>query len=517
MEAALTAIPFSDAVERFDARWRRANMMLIAWAEHGLSRSAAWACAVLALLALQCYLAVIHHAWMDEWQALLIALQSPDWPHLLQNLRYEGHPPLWYAILRTLAVFLPPPMILTVAQLAIALGTQIAIFGWTAFSRTERLLIGLSYFVLIEFGTVSRSLSFGVLLTVLFFRARETWLKWTIIVLLPLVDFQFGLISIVAIALMIREGRWSYVGAGTWILAAMVAAWCVQPAPDMIPALDTKAPHLELLRGLIALSSMLVPLHYMQDQWHWAGALPPAIGIALGLAFLAFMFRHLQHDLIAVALMFGFVAINFLFTAVVYPLAVRHWTLVPLTFILLVGWTRVKGHTHATKPSFQAWLFVAALAGLWGTALNITRPFDSGHQAAAFIKRQGLQDKHWVAWPDINGPVPAAILERDIHNLGSRCAQSFIRWNYRSPIKTRTRFEQELRQVSNQYGRFYLISDQNVARVVSKGFVKRIAAFEPGYNGQIFQLFVVNPDAPESALRPHACVPGLRPLSEVFR
>lgn len=65
-----------------------------------LSVSRHWFAILGLLAAVQIWLVLSHRPWLDEYQALQIALQSPDFSALLENLRYEGHPPLWYLILR---------------------------------------------------------------------------------------------------------------------------------------------------------------------------------------------------------------------------------------------------------------------------------------------------------------------------------------------------------------------------------------------------------------------------------
>ncbi len=60
----------------------------------------------LSLLALYILLTVItmlaHEMWFDEIQAWLIARDSHDIVDLIHNLRYEGHPALWYLLLMPL-------------------------------------------------------------------------------------------------------------------------------------------------------------------------------------------------------------------------------------------------------------------------------------------------------------------------------------------------------------------------------------------------------------------------------
>jgi hypothetical protein len=182
------------------------------WArvEAALDAPVVWRTAVVLLMALQAILVVTHHAWLDEWQALQIAVQSPTLGDLLQNLRYEGHPPLWYLILRAIGTVIPYLWVLAVAQLGIAGATQALILFRAPLGRLERLLIGSSYFILFEFGTLSRSLGLGALLTVAFFAARSPRAAWGAVILLPMVDFQFGLVSLCLIALLLKDGRWSW-------------------------------------------------------------------------------------------------------------------------------------------------------------------------------------------------------------------------------------------------------------------------------------------------------------------
>lgn len=58
---------------------------------------------LLALYALAIGFALYWHAtWRDEMQAWLIVRDSADLPALFHNLRYEGHPALWYLLLMPL-------------------------------------------------------------------------------------------------------------------------------------------------------------------------------------------------------------------------------------------------------------------------------------------------------------------------------------------------------------------------------------------------------------------------------
>ena len=62
-----------------------------------------------------CFCAVLafflsrHTFWRDEVQAWQIAIHSESIPSLFHTLRYEGHPALWYLLLRAFGVLSDSP------------------------------------------------------------------------------------------------------------------------------------------------------------------------------------------------------------------------------------------------------------------------------------------------------------------------------------------------------------------------------------------------------------------------
>lgn len=87
----------------------------------------AFAAGVAAAAVLQVALIATHDYFVDEWQAVQIAVQSPDLAALLASLRFEGHPPLWYLLLRGLAALVGPGSALAAASLLCAPTTMMLI------------------------------------------------------------------------------------------------------------------------------------------------------------------------------------------------------------------------------------------------------------------------------------------------------------------------------------------------------------------------------------------------------
>ena len=61
-----------------------------------------------------------HEPWRDEWQAWLLARDSPSLKALLYNMRYEGHPPTWHVVLFALSRVTRSVVALQALQLVLA-------------------------------------------------------------------------------------------------------------------------------------------------------------------------------------------------------------------------------------------------------------------------------------------------------------------------------------------------------------------------------------------------------------
>jgi len=205
-----------------------------------------WPLAVAALLGFQFLLIFTHQPWLDEYQALQIAVEAPDLATMAQWLAYEGHPPLWYLLLRGLAYLMDPLWTLPVAAALCAIAMQGAVLFASPFNRIERLLIAASQFVLFEYLTISRSLSLGgaaMFAAMALWRSRAVWIA---IAVLPMCDFLFGVVSVGLAAMKLRERDLWRPGVALWVVSGLLAAWSVIPAVDAEPAIASGNPLVEL-------------------------------------------------------------------------------------------------------------------------------------------------------------------------------------------------------------------------------------------------------------------------------
>ena len=469
-------------------------------AETALARAPVWLACAAALFAFQLFLIWSHEAWADEMQALLIALEAPGLPSLMEWLTYEGHPPLWYWLLRVLGNLVEPHIVLPLAATLCAAITQGAILFASPFSRLERLFIALSQFMLFEFLTIARGTSLGVAIFVLALVAwRSRWF-WLLMAALPLVDFLFGVLSGVLLVLKWREKDLWWPGVAAWLAGSVFAAWTVIPASDMVSAHEAMNMPSGLLLWAQQVTALLVPFQGgLQPQWN-----SPVVPISMigWIVFLALCLYATMERPWHTAVMFGFLGFTLAFSLVIYPIGLRH---LMLAAMLLIGLSWL-ARTQDAPPSsaFRSWIALAAICGVASSLISTNKGFDSADQVLAEIEMRGLSDKHWIALPEWRVPSVAGRSDLAFTRAESACTFRFVRWDHKSEaLAGSEQFESFLHETISNYGKVHLLSDIRFSGF-DESLIVPLAEVPPGYNGIGYYLYTVGPQAPEkpSDLRP---------------
>lgn len=475
----------------------------------------AWFLACCFLLFLQSALILLHEPWLDEWQALQLAVQSPTLSDLLDNLRYEGHPPLYYLLLRGAAAIVPLPWVLVAVQLPIALATQSIILFRSFSDRILRLCFALSAFVLIDYGTIARSLSLGVLLFLVVWaslspvaqdKPRKGRWPWIWLCLLPAVDMLFGVLSLFCLVILVREGRWSWRGFAAWVIVSLLSAWTVIPAHDMVPALPPdEGPLIAAFKFLGFSAQLLVPLPFGYGGLQWNTTFPTTITLVLGYITLVagwWMRPTLRtHRWLLVALYVFMLS----FSMFVYSLPIRHLSLLALFFIALI-WREEMSGLRKPKP-FPIWLGMTACCGILLAAVNLVRPFDTAAPAALWIRQAGLTGAHWASYPDSSAQGVAMMNGMNFTRLGRICQQDFVRWNNGGKAVTAPAVKRRLDEIAGKYGQFYLLSESRLSfgHTFRKGDFVKLAHIPAGFNGQNYHVYLYAPTMPPRKERPAPC------------
>lgn len=466
---------------------------------------------IAAAAALQIALIATHDYFVDEWQALQIAVQSPDLAALLANLRYEGHPPLWYLLLRGIAAIVGPSSALAAASALCALTTLVVIAARAPLPRWARLAIVLAEPILFEYGTVSRGASLGVGLT---FLALALWDRrravWPVLALLPLVDFLFGVIALGLIAL-----RWSerarpwWPGVALFAVCSAAAAWSVIPAPGFVSVYRPSDPLRSLARWITEMAMVALPVQWNGGpQWDaaWVTPLTPLLGIA----FLLLVYHQTRERTVERLVALGFPLVMLVFMVAVHILAIRHVMLAAVVF-LAVLWRQGAAKVPLRRPTV-VWLAVGALCGLATAGFALARPFDTAPEAARTIRALKLENETWLSFPAQHAQGVSALSGIPFESAELGCRPDFVRWNFRHRLTDPVRLRDWLSREAARSGTFYLLSQHRPAR---GGPARHLATVEHGLDGKIYHLYRIAGSRPGRRSAAPPCVPGNKPFPPV--
>ena len=121
-----------------------------------------------------------HEMWRDEIQAWLLARDSSNILNLLNNLKYEGHTPLWHLLLFPLTKFQLSISSMQFLSWIIGVLTALIILFISPFGRLEKILFIFGYYFFYEYVILSRNYGISLLLLFLslhFFSNKKIFLS----------------------------------------------------------------------------------------------------------------------------------------------------------------------------------------------------------------------------------------------------------------------------------------------------------------------------------------------------
>ena len=105
-----------------------------------------------------------HVIWRDEARALSFAIQGEDWIAMLRGLHGDGHPALWYFLLRSVHAITGRPEALGLVAFAVAVAAAWLLVWRSPFPRPLIGLILASHFFIYEFSVMARNYGIGMLI-----------------------------------------------------------------------------------------------------------------------------------------------------------------------------------------------------------------------------------------------------------------------------------------------------------------------------------------------------------------
>jgi hypothetical protein len=107
-----------------------------------------------------------HELWGDEIHSWNISKGSASLQNLFQNMRYEGHPPLWYIFLFSISRFSHNPIWIQVVHALFPISLVFLICYFSPFPFFAKALIPFGYYFVFEYSVLSRNYALGILISI---------------------------------------------------------------------------------------------------------------------------------------------------------------------------------------------------------------------------------------------------------------------------------------------------------------------------------------------------------------
>ncbi len=409
---------------------------------------------------------ILNHAlWQDEWQAWLIARDSRSLADLFHNLRYEGHPGLWYLALFGLSRLTAQPLAMQLLHLGLATATVCLFMRFSPFTRLQKILFVFGYFPFFEYAVISRNYTAGILLIFLFCAIFPKTFPKKYLVLSGLLFLLcqtsiYGLLVALALgpALIIGQllesppnlprPKLALAGAAIIFFAGIFLALLqLMPPPDSGFAVGWRF-NLDwpvIVRTVSVIWDSYVPIPSLQLQFWNTNLIGQPFWkfflsiLVLGFSLLSFWRQPAVLGLFALGTL---ALLSFTYTK--YLGSLRHHGHL---FILLLAaaWlagsgpgegltsdNRFAGFCRRHRSGFiSALLWCQLAAGLLAAGLSLFYPFSAGRETARFIQDQGLDGLLLAGDEDDAASVISGYLRRPVYCLCARRWGTFVIWDQR--------------------------------------------------------------------------------------
>lgn len=158
--------------------------------------------------ALLTLIGILNHAmWRDEVNGWLIARDSFSLTEFFQNIKYEGHPLVWYICLWILNQLTPNPLAMQIFHWIIAVITFSLFIIFSPFNRRQKALFIFGYLPLYEYTLISRNYAIGIFSIFLFctcFSSRhKSYIPLALILMLMANTNAYCLLIAIALGIML--------------------------------------------------------------------------------------------------------------------------------------------------------------------------------------------------------------------------------------------------------------------------------------------------------------------------
>ncbi|UKO96082.1 hypothetical protein [Nostoc sp. UHCC 0870] len=401
------------------------------------------------------FIGVINHSmWRDELNPWLIVRDSESFGDLIANIRYEGHPVLWYFSLAFLRKIADNPLIMQIFHLTITIFSVSIFCLYSPFNYQQKFLFTFGYFPFYEYLVISRNYAFSMLFIFTFcavFSSRKiTYFYLAILLGLLANSSAYALFVSFSLSLTLLaefcfdgEHRQQYfsqsrkhdlfLSAGIIVFSFLLSIYIIIPPVDsyLHGGLDDGwLIKLDIHHLLRSISRLFASYFLIVPKQKWLD-LSICAGIAL------FIFALTLIKLVKKPFsIFLYIVGNCVILAFTYlrfagaPRHFGHFYLILIAALWLGSYYKessflINKITMKEKVITlgQKWHYIALVlilyaqffGGLYGFTRDLIIPFSASRETANYIKKSELQDEFIVASRDANMAAISGYLNRKLY------------------------------------------------------------------------------------------------------
>lgn len=384
-----------------------------------------------------------HQLWVDEINAWAMAAASPNLKTLIGYVHYEGHPALWYMLLWLPAHFSLAPEAMKVIEGALGIGIYLMIGVWSPFSRFEKVLLFLSYYISFEYTVLSRMYSVLLLVLLIYVYRRSKYPEqflWNT-ALLGLLANTDVLGAILSGSLLV-EYAWSewrkrqsalprkeaVSALLIYVLLAAFSVWTGLPSHTSVHSVEPFGKHaFQLWHLTSAIRQVIVspwwPINAAFPDHFWNPGLRLRtmllVPVILGAYYVIFKREWIYCWVIGLTTVAAI-----LFNHLVYFGYARHFGITFLAFLAVLWMQRY--HRAAAPMLGRILLGFSAAAGLLVAGAQWQHPFCNGGAAANWLRAHHLENSTLIGAVDIGAAPVAEELQRPMYYLDCNCWNTFL-------------------------------------------------------------------------------------------
>jgi hypothetical protein len=463
-----------------------------------------------------------HELFLDEAHHFLVSRDSSSLAEFYYNLRYDGHPRLWGALLYLITHFITTdPAGMQVLQWLFAMAGAYVLLRYGPFTLWMKVMILAGYYFLFEYNILSRNYAIGIWMLWMCCHLmrdanRNRWWIGVLILLMCNAHLFFTFASIAIVLYLLVERRRLAVIGGFFAVGLMMAVIQAQtPSVDNVnmtpvhPAEWLSGKNLSFAAGALVQGWLPVPQvnggRFWNTGWLNGGHLGWVVPWVLFLALLGFPAVVLRRKPPAMVFYYSGVGLMLLFFVVTQMTANRYFGMVYI-FFLAAAWLTADRMgspvlTLATmgRSIWMGWLgilVVQVLVGMYAFGEGLRRPFSQSRNTAEYLKGLRSGGRTIVVDGYTGGPQLSAYLREKLYYLATSAEGSYCVWQAAYFPSPRLSVGEEFARNPDlrKLGEFILVANRNLnGEPVGTYRLLPLKSFENSIVGENYFVYQVDP------------------------